>query len=59
MKIFSFASRVNDTGGAPWAANISGIFRKNWKRPSWDTQGLGGIWFIKKPEVENLVALSF
>ncbi len=27
-------------------------------RPKWYTQGLGGNWFIKKPEVGNLVALS-
>ncbi len=28
---FSFATSVNDTGGAPWAANISANFRKNSK----------------------------
>jgi hypothetical protein len=30
---FSFAAGVNDTGGQPWAANISANFRKNSKRP--------------------------
>ena len=29
---FQFATGVNDTGGAPWAANISATFRKNSKR---------------------------
>ncbi len=39
----SFATGVNDTGGAPWAANISK--KKNLKRY---TQGVGGNWFMKK-----------
>ncbi len=43
-----FATGVSDTGGAPWAANISANFRKNSKRPYWYTQGLGGNWFMKK-----------
>ncbi len=30
---FSFASGVNDTSDAPWAANISANFQKNSKRP--------------------------
>jgi hypothetical protein len=30
---FPFATSVNDTGGAPWAPNISANFRKNLKRP--------------------------
>ncbi len=30
---FFFATGVNDTGGASWAANISANFRKNSKRP--------------------------
>ncbi len=37
-----------DTGGAPWAANISANFQKNLKRPYWYNQGLGGNWFMKK-----------
>ena len=45
---FSFATGVSDTGGQPWAANISANFRKNSKRSKWDTLGLGGNWFIKK-----------
>ncbi len=28
-----FAAGVNDTGGAPWAANISANWLKNSKRP--------------------------
>ncbi len=39
---------VNDTGGAPWAANTSANFRKKSKRPYWYTQGLGGNWFLEK-----------
>ncbi len=48
LKLFPFATGVNNTGGAPWAANISKNFRKNLKRPRWRTQGLGGNWFMKK-----------
>jgi hypothetical protein len=33
------------------------IFEKMSKQPYWDTQELGGNGFMKKPEVENLVAL--
>ncbi len=32
-RFFPFAISVNDTGGKPWAANISPNFRKNLKRP--------------------------
>jgi hypothetical protein len=39
---------VADTGGKPWAANISANFRKNSKRPEWYNQRLGGNWFKKK-----------
>ncbi len=46
---------INNTSGAPWAESISTNFLKNSKRPKWDTQGLG---FMKKHEVDNLVALS-
>jgi hypothetical protein len=48
---FSFTTGVDDTGGAPWAANISTNFRKNSK------QCAEGNWFIKKLEVENLLVL--
>jgi len=37
-----FATGVVYTGGAPLLANISANFRKNSKRYSWDTLGLGG-----------------
>jgi len=43
-----YATGVVDTGGQPWAANISANFRQNSKRPYWYTQGLGGNWFMKK-----------
>ncbi len=33
-------------------------FRKNSKRPQGNTYGPGGHWFMKKPEVENLVSDS-
>ncbi len=46
--MFPFATNVNDTNGAPWAANISANFWKKSKRPFWDTQGLEGNWFMKK-----------
>jgi hypothetical protein len=52
------ATGVVDTGGQPLAANISANFRKNWKRPFWYTQGLGGNWFMKKTRSKNLVTLS-
>ncbi len=32
-RFFLFATGVNNTGGAPWATNISANFRKNLKRP--------------------------
>ncbi len=47
-RFFSFATGVNDTGGQPWAANISANFRKNSKRSYLDTLGLGGNWLMKK-----------
>ncbi len=53
LKIFSIAPSLNDTGGAPWAANISANFRKNLKRYNEDEDE---SW--KKPEAKNLVALS-
>jgi hypothetical protein len=58
LKIFPFANDVNNPGGAPWAENN---FAKLWKilnRPQWDFQGLRGNGFMKKPEVENLLALA-
>ncbi len=48
VKIFSFVTGVNDTGGAPWDANISANFLKNSDRPVWNTQELGGNWFMIK-----------
>ncbi len=32
-RFFSFTTGVNDTGGQPWAANMSANFRKISKRP--------------------------
>ncbi len=31
-RFFPFANGVNDTGGAPWAVNISANFQKNLER---------------------------
>jgi hypothetical protein len=53
-----FATRVVDTGGAPWLGNISANFRKNSKRSKWVTLGLGGTDLWKKPEAKNLATLS-
>ncbi len=53
-RFFPVATGVNDTGGKPWAVNISANFRKNLKRPSWYNQGLGGNWFMKKPEEKKI-----
>ncbi len=47
-RFFPFATGVVDTGGKPWAANISPNFRKNSKRPWCYNQRLGGNWYKKK-----------
>jgi hypothetical protein len=58
-RFFPFATDVNDTGGAPWAANIStNIAKKNRKCPKCILRGLGETYSWKNPEIENLVALS-
>ncbi len=57
-----FATGVVDTGGQPWAENISANFRKNSKRPYWYTEGLGGNWFMKKTrskKTRDTVPLKF
>ncbi len=46
-------------GGAPWAANISTNFQKILNGPNGIIRGLGETDPCRKPEVENLVALSF
>jgi hypothetical protein len=53
-RFFPIATGVIDTCGAPWAENISAKFWKNSKI----LRGLGETDSGKKPEVENLVALS-
>ncbi len=54
---FCICHRCNDTGGAPWAANISVNFRKKLERPYRILRGLGfgetDSWMV-----QNLVALS-
>jgi hypothetical protein len=58
-EFFPFATGVNDTSGAPRAANISANFRKKSKMV---LMGYSGAWeklIHKKHEVENLMALSF
>jgi hypothetical protein len=37
---FTFSIGVNDTGGAPFAANISANFRKKFEIALWDTRCL-------------------
>ncbi len=56
---FPFAAGVNDTGGKPWAANISANFRKNSKRPEWYNQKLGRNWFKKKTRSKKLLLVFF
>jgi hypothetical protein len=53
MKIFSFATGVNNTGGAPSAANISANFRKNSNGPNGILRGLGetGSWKNQKSKI--------
>jgi hypothetical protein len=53
-----FATGVVDTGGTPRLANISANFRKKLKRPYGVIRSLGETDPRRKPEVENLVALS-
>ncbi len=51
LNIFSICHRctVNDTGGAPWAANIFANFRINLKRIAlMGYSAAGGNWFMKK-----------
>ncbi len=57
-KIFPFATGVNDTGGASWAANISANFQQNLNSSNGIIRGLGETDPCRKLEVENLVALS-
>jgi hypothetical protein len=45
--VAKFATAANDTGGAPWAANISENCRKILNR-LYIAQGLGGNWFMEK-----------
>jgi hypothetical protein len=53
-----FIAGGNDTCDKHSFANISTNFRKNSKRPQWNTWGPGGHRFMKKPEVKNLVSDS-
>jgi len=57
-RFFHFSTGVNDTGGAPWAANISRIFEKIQPGPNGILRGLEETDSWKKPEVETLVTLS-
>jgi len=40
-RFFQFATGVNNTGGASWAANISANLQKNWNGPIWILRVLG------------------
>ncbi len=51
------ATYGNDTGGAPWAANISANLEKIRNGPNGILRGLGETDSWKKPEIENLVTL--
>ncbi len=53
LKIFLICHRCQDTGGQPWAGNISTNFRKISKRSKWDTLGLGRNWLMKKNRSEK------
>jgi hypothetical protein len=55
---FPFATNANYTGGSPWAANISANFQKIRNHRNGIIRGLGETDPCRKPEVENLVALS-
>ncbi len=57
-KFFPFAISSNNTCGAPWAANISAIFEKIWNSHKDILRGLAKTDSWKKPEVDNLVALT-
>jgi hypothetical protein len=51
-----FATDVVDTGGAPWLANNSANFRKNWNELN-DISGAWGKMIHEKSEAKNLVTL--
>ncbi len=55
---FQVATGVNDTCGAPSAANISANFEKIRNSLNGIFRGLGETDPCRKPKVENLVALS-
>jgi hypothetical protein len=57
--ISNFAPSVVDSGGAPSLANFSANFRQKIKTALMVYSGAWGkLIYLKKPEVENLVALS-
>ncbi len=45
---FSFATGVSDTGGQPWAANISATFGKKFEKVLMGHSGAGGKLIHKK-----------
>ncbi len=53
-----FVTRVVDTSGASWLANISASFQKIWNDPNVIFRGLGKDDSLKNPEAKNLVTLS-
>ncbi len=57
-RFFPFATGVVDTGGKPWAANISANFRKIWNGLNGTLWGWGETDSWKEPEAKNLVTLS-
>ncbi len=47
-RLFPFATGVNDTGGAPWAANLREFLEKIWNSRNGMLRWKGGNWFMKK-----------
>ncbi len=58
LKIFPFATCVNDTGGALDLRISPQILEKIWNDTNGILKGLGETDSWKKPEVENFLALS-
>jgi hypothetical protein len=58
LRFFPLATGVNDTGGASWARISPQIYEEIQNGPNGIIRGLGETDPCRKPEVENLVALS-
>ncbi len=58
LRFLPFATDVIDTDSAAWVRISPRIFEKIWNVPNGIIRGLGETDPCRKPEVENLVALS-